>query len=81
MKTELDLFADFLTEVITRHWDELEISVFGKCSMDSITELYSMYKKYESDVDILRKDFVLESLTKFVIDNKSSILSVLQRVS
>ena len=30
MKSDIDLFADFLTEVITRHWDELEVSIFGK---------------------------------------------------
>lgn len=81
MKSDIDLFADFLTEVITRHWDELEISIFGKHKNEHINELYSMFREYSPELSNRYYEYVITDLTKFVTEKKPIILSLMQRVS
>lgn len=81
MKSDIDLFADFLTEVITRHWDELEVSIFGKHKNEHINELYSMFRENSPELSNRYYEYVITDLTKFVTEKKPIILSLLQRVS
>lgn len=81
MKSDIDLFADFLTEVITRHWDELEVSIFGKHKNEHIKELYSMFRENSPELSNRYYEYVITDLTKFVTEKKPIILSLLQRVS